>query len=84
MRTTITLDDDTAALVHEHVRQRGRSLEDVVDDALKDALGGGSSGPSFTTPVVDMGEPLVPLDRALSLAAELEDEELLRRAAQRR
>lgn len=84
MRTTITLDDDTAALVQERMRQRGRSLKDVVNDALKDALGGGSSQAPHSTPVADMGEPLVPLDRALALAAELEDEELLRKAAQRR
>jgi hypothetical protein len=35
--------------------------------------------PAIETPTFSMGEPTVPLDGALRLAADLEDEELVRR-----
>lgn len=35
MRTTLTLDDDVAALVHRLQKQRDASLKEVVNDALR-------------------------------------------------
>ena len=84
VRTTITLDDDTAALLQQHMRRRGLTLKQAVNDALRQALGTAGPRPTFVTRAVDMGEPVLPMDRALALAADLEDEELLRKAAQRK
>lgn len=40
MRTTLTLDDDVAALVEEAMRSQRRPMKGVVNDALREALGG--------------------------------------------
>jgi hypothetical protein len=84
MRTTITLDDDTARLVQEQVRRRGVTFKQAVNDALRAALSPAEPRPGFRTPSFEMGEPLVALDRALALAGDLEDEELVRKAALRK
>ena len=79
MRTTITLDADTEALVKRRMRERGLSFKDAVNDAIRAGLGPMAARQPFTTPTADLGLPAVNLDRALALAAELEDEELLRK-----
>ena len=38
MRTTLTLDDDVAALLRRAVKNGGGSLKDVVNDALRRGL----------------------------------------------
>lgn len=78
MRTTITLDPDTAALVQRQMRARGASFKVVVNDAIRASLATGDRQP-FATRTADMGTPTVTLDQALRLAGELEDEELVRR-----
>ncbi len=83
MRTTLTLDADVAALVKKAMRS-GRSLKEVVNDALRRGLGESREAAPFTQRTFDMGEPLVPLDKALQLAADLEDEELVRKMAIRK
>ena len=84
MRTTITLDDDTAALLREQVATRGISFKDAVNEAVRRALGPSGAEPPYAVPTQDMGEPTVSLDRALALAGDLEDEELLRKARLRK
>lgn len=82
MRTTITLDPDTAALVRRRMRERGVSFKQAVNDAIRDGLtGGGDRGQreAFRTRSVPMGLPTVNLDRALRVAGELEDEERVRK-----
>jgi hypothetical protein len=84
MRTTITLDDSVAAIVQRVMAERGLSFKEVVNDAIRMAF---SAEPAtgFRTPTFDMGfEPAVPWDKALRLAAELEDEELTRKLAERK
>lgn len=76
MRTTVTLDADTAALIQRRMRERGVSFKQALNDALRD--GAGAREP-FRTATADLGTPTVNLDRALQLAGELEDEELLRK-----
>lgn len=39
MRITLTLDEDVARLVHEVARREQRSAHDVINDALRCALG---------------------------------------------
>jgi hypothetical protein len=75
MRTTITLDADVAAFVQRAMRERGRSFKETVNDLLRKAAKT-SEGITRSTPVVAMGEPTIPLDHALRLAADLEDAEL--------
>ena len=78
MRTTLTLDDDTAALLQRRMRERGISFKQAVNEAIRAGLAG-DDPPTFRTETASMGRSRVPLDRALQVAAELEDDELLRR-----
>lgn len=79
MRTTVTLDPDTEALVRRRMRERGVSFEQAVNDAIREGALGRTSGSPFRTEAAALGRPAVNLDRALSLAAELEDRELVRK-----
>jgi Arc/MetJ family transcription regulator len=79
MRTTVTLDPDTAAVVQQAMRERGISFRQAVNDAIRAGLLPAAREP-FTTEPAELGLPAVNLDRALALAADLEDEELLRKA----
>lgn len=79
MRTTITLDPDTAALVQRRMREEGISFKQAVNDAIRRGLEEPRRGEPFRTRTAALGQPAVNLDRALQLAAELEDEELIRK-----
>lgn len=79
MRTTVTLDDDTLALVQRRMRERGVSFKTALNDAIRDGALGQPRPVAFATRTADLGVPTVNLDRALQLAADLEDEELLRK-----
>ena len=79
MRTTVTLDDDTLALVHRLMEERGVSFKRALNDAIRDgARHPESVRPAFATRSADLGVPTANLDRALQVAATLEDEELIR------
>lgn len=77
MRTTVTLDPDTAALVQRRMREHGVSFKQALNDAVR--AGAASTQEPFRTTTADLGTPTVNLDRALQLAGELEDEELIRK-----
>jgi len=81
MRTTLTLDDDVAARLRQLARQTGRPFKQVVNEALRAGLAPGS--PEQAEPVMpsfDLGLlPGVELIRARQLAAELEDQETIRK-----
>jgi hypothetical protein len=79
MRTTVTLDEDAEQLVRERMAQRGVSFKQAVNDSIREGnrRRGRRAGPSTKT--ASLGVPSVNLDRALQVAAELEDEELVRR-----
>lgn len=79
MRTTITLDPDTEALVRKHMRERGVSFKQAVNDAIRTGLAVSRRERRFKVRTANLGVPLVNLDRALQLAAELEDEEIVRK-----
>ncbi|HEY6422349.1 MAG TPA: hypothetical protein VIY28_03700 [Pseudonocardiaceae bacterium] len=78
MRTTVTLDPDTAALIQRRMRERGISFKQALNEAIR-AGAADDRGAPFRTATAALGVPVVNLDRALQLAAELEDEELVRR-----
>lgn len=78
MRTTVTLDADTEALVRRLMSERGVSFKRALNDAIR---GGVAPTPTHAhrTHARRMGAAAVPLDHALRLAADLEDAELVRR-----
>lgn len=78
MRTTITLDPDVAALIERAMREQRLTFKAAVNEAIRRGLAARRSQPTVRTPTFSMGEPLVPLTKALDLAAELEDEETVR------
>lgn len=80
MRTTVTLDPDTEALVRRRMRERGVSFKVALNDALREALRSKPPAQAFTTAPADLGRSRIPLERALQIAGDLEDEELLRKA----
>jgi hypothetical protein len=81
MRTTVTLDPDVAAKLKAVARQRGISFKQALNQAVRAGLGPAHrSARPFTQPTQAMAlRPGVNLDKALQLAAALEDEEVVRR-----
>jgi hypothetical protein len=83
MRTTVTLDPDVADLVQRRMAERGLSFKAAVNEAIRESLAPRRAPGRYTTPR-SLGEPSVPLDKALRLAAELEDAEIASELAARR
>ena len=77
VRTTVTLDPDVEQIIRRRMRERGISFKEALNDAVRSA--GASRRKPFVTEVASMGESRVNLDRALQIAADLEDDDLLRR-----
>ncbi|HLI55655.1 MAG TPA: CopG family transcriptional regulator [Actinomycetota bacterium] len=76
MRTTVTLDPDTEALVKALMHERGLSFKAAINEAIRAGL----SRPKapFRQRSFAMGfQPRVNLDKALQIAAELEDQQIL-------
>ena len=87
MRTTVTLDDDLAARLRELARERGDSFRQVLNDTLRAGLAGGRSAARrpyrVATARLEL-RPGIDLDKALRLAGELEDEEIIRKLERRK
>ncbi len=81
MRTTVTLDPDTEALIKRAMTERGLTFKQAINAAIRDGLAGRRSGVQSAFPTYNMGEPLVGVTKALRLASELEDDKLARRLA---
>ena len=79
MRTTITLDADADAAVRKLMRERGLSFKEAVNTAIRAGTAPRAKRPPFSTPTYEMGVPAVSIDKALRLAADLEDEEIIRK-----
>jgi len=80
MRTTVTLDEDVAAKLHEVARERRVSFKVALNEAVRAGLGGGAAARPYSVPSRRMGaRPEVDLDRALALADRLEDAATLRK-----
>jgi len=80
VRTTVTLDPDVEALVRRRMLERGVSFKRALNEAIRDGVGSATSRSPFRTATADLGLPSVNLDRALQVAAELEDDEIVRKA----
>lgn len=77
MRTTVTLDPDTEQILRERMLAKGMSFKEALNDAIRRGAAPDRT-PAFETPTFDMGVPIVDLTKALQLAGELEDEDLVR------
>lgn len=83
VRTTVTLDPDTEQLVRARMAERGVSFKQAMNDLIREGVPGQRQETSFATQTAALGVPAVNLDRALQLAADLEDEELVRKIRRR-
>ena len=81
MRTTVTLDDDVAKSLRALAHEREAPFKQVLNDVLRVGLASGTpSGPPYRVRARSLGaRPGINLDKALQLAAELEDEEIIRK-----
>jgi hypothetical protein len=81
MRTTVTLDDDVVAGLRAMMRERGLSFKEALNSAVRSGLGGVAAPARAFTQETFHAEirPGVDLVKALRLAADLEDEEILRK-----
>ncbi len=80
MRTTVTLDPDVEKLLRKEVREQGAPFKQVLNNAIRAGLRGVKQrSEPFRSTTFNMGKPLVDLTKALSLASDLEDEELIRK-----
>lgn len=82
MRTTLDLDPDLDARLRALARERGVPLRVVVNDALRAGLhpSAGGEAPPYVLPSRRLGlRPGINVDKALALASELEDEEIVRK-----
>ncbi|ORV90676.1 antitoxin [Mycobacterium interjectum] len=83
MRTTVTLDDDTLVVIRRLMQERQISFKQALNDAIRQGAQRRPAPAAFETRTADLGVPSVNLDRALQIAGELEDEELIRRQRRR-
>jgi len=83
MRTTVTLDPDTEQLLRARMEERQISFKQALNDTLREAMTAAPAAAPFRTRTAALGRPTVNLDKALQLAGELEDEELVRRMRRR-
>ncbi len=77
MRTTVTFEDDVAALVKQRMRASRIGLKQLINDALRLALTEGPSPSRRKRPVqrtADCGEPLIPIDNVWEAIAIAEGE----------
>ncbi len=80
MRTTVTLDPDVAAKLKTVARERGISFKQALNQAVRAGLG---TGRGRRRPFRQRTQPMglragVSVDKALQLAAALEDDETIR------
>ena len=79
MRTTVTLDEDVAQQVRQRMRERDVTFKQALNDLLRRGLQATEDPEPYTTPTFSMQvRAEVDLDKALALAAGLEDEETRR------
>ena len=81
MRTTNSLEPDVHELVRRLMRERSITFKEAVNEAIRAGLRASASREHHRTPSFDLGIPSVPLTKALQIAAELEDDEIIRKMA---
>jgi len=66
------------------MRERGLTFKQAVNEAIRRSLSARSGDAVFRTQTFPMGPPRTPIGKAMRLAAELEDEEIIRKLAERK
>jgi len=87
MRTTVTLEPDVEALLRRLMKRKGMSFKAALNQAIRTGLSTPAPKASlpYRLPTFKMGyRPEAALDKALSLAAALEDEEIARKLSLRK
>ncbi|MGI9119426.1 MAG: DUF2191 domain-containing protein [Acidimicrobiales bacterium] len=80
MRTTVTLDPDVAAALQTAAHERRISFKQVLNDAVRAGLRPVAGPRPYRLPTRRMGlRAGVDLDKALALAADLDDREVVRK-----
>ncbi|HQK77112.1 MAG TPA: antitoxin [Candidatus Hydrogenedentes bacterium] len=83
MRTTIRIDDELLSKLKEEARKQNLPLTRVLDRTLRAGMQASRSPRRsrrrYREHTYPMGEPAVALDKALALAAALEDKEIIRK-----
>jgi hypothetical protein len=81
MRTTVTLEPDVEAKLRATMRERGVSFKVALNEAVRAGLAGPPpTARRYRMPTGKLGvRPGINVDKALRLAAELEDEEIIRK-----
>ena len=78
MRTTLTIDDPIILTLKRTAVESGKSFKQVVNETLRAGLERGTAEPSvpyhLTPTSLGQPRPGINLDKALDLAAELEDQ----------
>jgi hypothetical protein len=87
VRTTVTLDDDLAAALKRRSRERDIPFKQAINETIRAGLSGGATAaarPYRMKPRNLEVRPGVDLTKALALAGELEDEDIVRKLEQGR
>lgn len=84
MRSTLTIDDQLAKALKDHAHQAGKSFKEVVNDTLRAGLAANKTprqAKSYRLKPSSLGCVAgdFNLDKALQLADELENEEIVRK-----
>lgn len=80
MRTTITLDEDVAVRLRQIAAERGWSFKQAVNQTLRAGFADAVDASPHRTPTTPMGlRAGIDVRKALALAAQLEDEGILRK-----
>ena len=88
MRSTVRIDDDLMIELKERARRENvsqtRMLNRLLREGIQASSGHRATKRLYKETTIAMGTPRVELDKALALAADLDDEEILRKMALRK
>ena len=88
MRTTVRMDDDLMTAVKERARSEGLSITRMLNRVVRTGLEALRQAPAerkaYREKTFRMGRPQLAMDKALALAAALEDEEVIRKMTLRK
>lgn len=88
MRTTVRIDDELLRKLKEQARKEDTSMNRLLDRTLRAGMRAtskpSSRRPRYRERTHAMGSPRITLDKALALAAALEDKEIVRKVLGRK
>jgi hypothetical protein len=89
MRTTLRIDDDLLRQLKQRAQREGTPLTQLVNQVIRRGLeqtaeGRSKSRRSYREQPFSLGVPRIPLDKALALAASMEEAEVLEKMARRK